>query len=85
MKRVTFGAFDPELRTKIIELVWTPENFSTPHKKQLIRQIYAHPLLLRYYRFQRHLKKKTREILLETPPPPPDLDAYILDRVFGQK
>ncbi len=85
MKQATRGAFDPALRTKIIDLVWTPENFSTPRKKHLIRQIYNHPLLLRYYRFQRHLKKKTREVLLETPPPPPDLDACILDRVFGEK
>lgn len=85
MKQATRGAFDPELRTKIIDLVWTPENFSTSCKKRLIKEIYNHPFLLRYYRFQRHLKKKTREVLLETPPPPPNLDAYILDRVFGKK
>lgn len=84
MKPAIRGEFNPDLRTKIIDLVWTPEHFSIHHKKRLIQQIYEQPLLLRYYRFQRLLKKKTRETLLETPPPPPDLEAFILERVFGK-
>ncbi len=84
MKQAIRGEFNPDLRTKIIDLVWMPEHFSISRKKRLIQQIYEQPLFLRYYRFQRLLKKKTRETLLETPPPPPDLEAFILERVFGK-
>ncbi|GEM_PF-4558287 len=77
-------------RDEVIRLVWETQSCSLQEKKTILRQIYQNPLLLRYYRFQRTLKKLTRQALLQhfsspssPPQPPADLGQYILDRVFG--